>query len=234
LSIVDPRRWLVVARVRAGRRVALAVTAVATAAGLAVGPGLARDAAAQAVAGQPTLLLLPIVVNSSESPEYLRSGLADMLSARFIQAGRFEIIRVDDPRKATTRVADAIESAEEAGADFVLFGSFTRFGEGASLDMQAAATAEGEEGETLREIFVHSGSIGQVIPDLEDLVGKVTRFAIPDYTPVPASVGGGPGGVVPVRGDELSDLRRRIAELEQAVRALEQQAGGATAGPVLP
>jgi hypothetical protein len=169
---------------------------------------------------KPTLLLLPIVVHSSENPDYLRAGLADMLASRFIQAGSFEIIRVDEPRKATTRLADALDAAREEGTDFVLFGSFTRFGEGASLDMQAAATAEGEEGQTLREIFVHSGSIGQVIPDLTDLVGKVTRFAIPGFEPAPAAAA--PAAGAAPRRDDLADLRRRIAALEQAVQALEQ------------
>lgn len=171
--------------------------------------------------GKPKLLLLPVVVHSSESPDYLRAGLADMLASRFIQAGNFEVTLLDDPRKATTRIPTALAIAREEGADFVLFGSFTRFGEGASLDMQAAATAEGEDGETLREIFVHSGSIGEVIPDLKDLVGKVTRFAIPEYTPAPAAVAANPAPAGR-RDDNGSELRRRVAALEQAVRALEQ------------
>lgn len=194
-------------------------------AGCALAAALLAAPAAAQTAEKPTLLLLPIVVHSSESPDYLRAGLADMLASRFIQAGNFEIIRIDDPRKATTRLTDALDFAREEDADFVLFGSFTRFGEGASLDMQAAGTEEGEEGETLREIFVHSGSIGQVIPDLTDLVGKVTRFAIPDYIPVPAAAVEGAPGVAPARRDELSELRRRIAALEQAVRSLEQARG---------
>ncbi len=173
---------------------------------------------------KPKLLLLPVIVHSSESPDYLRAGLADMLASRFIQAGNFEVVLLDDPTKATTRIPVALAIAREEGADFVLFGSFTRFGEGASLDMQAAATAEGEDGQTLREIFVHSGSIGEVIPDLKDLVGKVTRFAIPEYTPAPAAVAPStaPAGR---RDDNTAELRRRISALEQAVRALEQSSG---------
>lgn len=185
--------------------------------------------AAQPASGQtekPSLLLMPIVVHSSENPGYLRDGLSDMLATRFIQEGNFEIMHVDDSRRATTRLSDALDAAREENADYVLFGSFTRFGEGASLDMQAAATAEGEEGETLREIFVHSGSIGEVIPDLTDLVGKVTRFAIPTYIPLPAARGDAPGTAAPTSRDEINDLRRRIAALEQAIRALEQSSDG--------
>jgi len=193
-----------------------------------VGLVLASTTAA-AQTDKPTLLLLPIVVHSSENPDYLRQGLSDMLASRFVQDGNFEIQRVEDARRATTRLTDALEAARDEGTDYVLFGSFTRFGEGASLDMQAAATAEGEQGETLREIFVHSGSIGEVIPDLTDLVGKVTRFAIPSYRPGPASVGQAPGGGAAASREEISDLRRRISALEQSIRALEQ--AGANAAP---
>lgn len=191
----------------------------------AVGLLLALGIPSAAFANEkPKLLLLPVIVHSSESPDYLRAGLADMLASRFIQAGNFEVVLLDDPTKATTRIPAALAIAREEGADFVLFGSFTRFGEGASLDMQAAATAQGEDGETLREIFVHSGSIGEVIPDLKDLVGKVTRFAIPEYTPAPAAVAPG-AAQVGRRDDNTAELKRRIAALEQAVRTLEQSSG---------
>jgi hypothetical protein len=171
---------------------------------------------------RPSIVLLPIVVHSSESPQYLRRGLADMMASRFEQGGLFRVIRIDDPALATTRIPVALEAAREVGGDFVLFGSFTRFGAGASLDMQAAATAVGEDGETLREIFVHSGSIGEVIPDLVDLVGKVTRFASTDYVP-PA-----PGSAVPAArapsgsSGSVADLRKRVEALERAILRLEE------------
>ena len=174
---------------------------------------------------KPKLLLLPIVVHSSENPAYLREGLSDMLVTRFIQEDNFDVIWADDASLATTHLERAVQEGQAQKADFVLFGSFTRFGEGASLDMQAASTAEGEQGSTLREIFVHSGSIGEVIPDLKDLVGKVTRFAIPQYRP------GSPGAestAAPASRVNLLDLQRRVSALEEAL----QSAG--PAGPAPP
>ncbi len=166
---------------------------------------------------KPTLLILPVVVHSSESPAYLREGLLDMLSTRFMQGGVFEVRLVENAEKATTLLPEALATGREAGTDFVLFGSFTRFGEGASLDMQAASTVPGEEDETLREIFVHSGSIGEVIPDLDNLVGKVTRFAVRDFQPVANSE----SGLDWVGNVELS---RRVKALEQAMRSLKEAA----------
>jgi TolB-like protein len=168
---------------------------------------------------KPTILLLPMVVHSSESPGYLRRGLSDMLMARFQQADQFVLIQVEDPAMATTQAAEAIEAGRNVGADFVLFGSFTRFGEGASLDMHAASTRPSGEEDSLREIFVHSGQIGEVIPDLADLVGKVTRFAIDDFSPV------SPGENEkdsPAPGSR-ADLLQRVRALERAVDSLQKK-----------
>ena len=130
-------------------------------------------------AAEPRLLMLPIVVHSAEDPDYLRSGLSDMLAARFERIGALDLVRGDMDSRGTTDVDKAFKLAREAGADYVLYGSFTRFGQGASLDVQCAPVpgAIGDEREPLREIFVHSGSIGEIIPDLDDLAGKVSRFA---------------------------------------------------------
>ena len=177
--------------------------------------GLAGMAQSQT---KPSILLLPMVVHSSESPEYLRGGLSDMLMARFQQADQFVLIQIEDPAMATTQAEEAIEAGRTVGADFVLFGSFTRFGEGASLDMHAASTSPSGEEDSLREIFVHSGEIGEVIPDLADLVGKVTRFAIDDFSPVSPDEDQ-KGSPVP---DSRADLLQRVRALERAVDSLQK------------
>lgn len=171
---------------------------------------------------KPSILLLPVVVHSSESPGYLRRGLSDMMMARFQQAGQFDLIEIEDPAMATTELDEAVEAGRSVGADFVLFGSFTRFGEGASLDMHAASTSsDGEEG-ALREIFVHSGRIGEVIPDLDDLVGKVARFAIEDFSPTAMSAEGPSGGE---RLAGRAEVEERVRKLEEAVEALQRKQG---------
>ncbi len=164
----------------------------------------------------PKLLLLPFVVHSAEDPEYLRGGLADMLSARFARIGAIDLLREDDPEKGTSKLEEALSTAREIGADYVLFGSFTRFGKGASLDVQCAPTAAGQAQEPLREIFVHSGSIGEIIPDLDELAGKVSRFARGEVIER-AVTAASPLGV-PAR--ELQNLTRRVAELEALVADL--------------
>ncbi len=175
-----------------------------------------------------TLAILPIVVHSADDPTYLRNGLADMLASRIDQAGGFEVIRVDEVEKGTTRLPEAIETAKDLGADFVLFGSFTRFGTGASLDMQCSSTNPDFEADPLREIFVHSGSIGEVIPDLDDLVGKVGRFAIPGFGDGPDVASAPPDGAP---ADAEASLEARVRALEKTVAELE---AAASVGPAEP
>ena len=180
-------------------------------------------------ADRTRIVLLPMVVHSSESPDYLRNGLADMLASRLERVREFEVVRIDAPDAATTNLDKALRQAEKAQAEFVLFGSFTRFGTGASLDVQCASTVVKAGTPPLREIFVHSGSIGDVIPDLDDLVGKVARFVIRDYADRPPSELA--AGAEPASSRSIADLERRIDALEAALRGLSQQISGDAAGP---
>jgi hypothetical protein len=182
-----------------------------------VGLGLAIVAAPAHAEGDPKILLLPIVVHSSEDPEYLRNGLADMLNARFSRIGGLEIIRPDDPEKGTTNLDHALDLARKAGADFVLYGSFTRFGRGASLDVQCSPTDESKARAPLREIFVHSGSIGEIIPDLDELAGKVSRFAKGEDVSSPAPAAPAATGSESGGNPDTEDLILRIEALETAL-----------------
>ncbi|MEE3326583.1 MAG: hypothetical protein VX252_04570 [Myxococcota bacterium] len=179
------------------------------------------------VAAKPVLLLLPVRVHSSENPTYLREGLTDMLQARFRQGGVFQLKQVTDPAQSTTNLSEAVAMAREENADFVLFGSFTRFGAGASLDMQAATTALGGSGDSMREIFVHSGSIAEVIPDLDELVGKVTQFANVES-----------GGLIVTPEDgaapQVESVSSQLQALQSRVEALEAKVGTGASLPAAP
>ena len=184
--------------------------------GVLVSAAIAYPLRASAEDEAPKLLLLPFVVHSAEDPEYVRGGLSDMLSARFARIGGIDLIREDDPEKGTSSLDEALTTARERGADYVLFGSFTRFGKGASLDVHCAPTATDQAQEPLREIFVHSGSIGEIIPDLDELAGKVSRFARGEV--IERSAGAAVSLGAPAR--EFEDLARRVAELEALVEDL--------------
>jgi TolB-like protein len=186
---------------------------------------------------KPTLALLPVVVHSSENPAYVQQGLADMLKSRFDREGVFTVVALEGDKYATTNLDAALKTARSVDAQYVLFGSFTRFGAGASMDMQVASTMPGKDGAPMREIFVHSGAMGEVIPDLTDLVGKCSRFAVSDYTPLQDTAEGpapaplfAPPSAAPsgTSSEEIADLVSRIKALEDA---LEEMQDGAPASP---
>ena len=176
---------------------------------------VAHPAAAESA---PKLLLLPVLVHSAEDPTYLREGLDDMLTARLERIGALALVEPDPNMPGTTQLARAREMGRRLGADYVLFGSFTRFGQGASLDVQCAPTASGRGQEPLREIFVHSGSIGDIIPDLDELAGKVSRFVRGE------AIETSPGAARPavaVSARDYQALLGRVSALEKSLADLE-------------
>ena len=190
---------------------------------------------------RPRIAILPVVVHSSDSRSYLREGLADMVTSRLEQIDTLDVVRVDDVAAATTRASEARETGREMEVDYVLFGSFTRFGEGASLDMQCIAVEEDETSQgPERQIFVQSGNIGNVIPDLDSLVGKISRFA-GGGAPTGPVAEASPGDADP---NSVAGLLIRVEALEALLRAqgIETTAAtptgpnpeGPVAGPALP
>lgn len=164
------------------------------------------------------IALLPMVVHSAESPEYVRAGLADMLTARLERVPDFDVIRIDEESAATTNLEKALRVARKAGARYVVFGSFTRFGMGASLDIQCAATDEYQTDDPSRDIFIHSGTLADVIPDLDDLVGKVARFVVAGYVETKGEKAANAPVLPSTRA--ITELRARVTSLEQALRDL--------------
>ncbi len=117
--------------------------------------------------------MLPVSVNTSlAESSHLSAGLADMVAARLEQNGQIVIIRLDAP--ATSREA-AIAAGKKAGAEYVLFGSYTQFGDGASLDLRCAPVIGGDADEP-RRVFIQAGSASEIIPKLGVLSESVARY----------------------------------------------------------
>ncbi|HEY8493272.1 MAG TPA: hypothetical protein VIN04_05225 [Myxococcota bacterium] len=178
---------------------------------LCAGPGAARAAARVRVA------LLPVVVHSSDNREYLQQGLADMLVARLGRDLRLAVIEVEDATAATTDVKAARAAGRAAGGAWVVFGSFTRFGEGASLDLKLARVDDDEEPQ---QVFAHAATLGALIPMLDGVSERITARVLGDGAAAPASVDAAPAAGGVASRAEVAELRRRVEALERAVDQL--------------
>jgi hypothetical protein len=186
--------------------------------------GASLLAAGGASAAPVRAALLPIAVHSSDDgSDYLSAGLAEMISARLEQSGGVSVVLVTGPPVATSELEKAVEAGRNAGADFVVFGAFTQFGAGASLDVQCAAVKADAETRP-RRIFVQSGTLGEIIPKLDDLAAKIARFM---------TSGSGAPPVAASDASELDEIRRRLDALERAVRT-EAARPAEPAKPVAP
>jgi TolB-like protein len=172
-------------------------------------------AAGSASAERVRVAVLPVVVHSGESRDYLRQGLADMLVARLGRDPRLAVIEVPDAAAATTDPAAARAAGRQAGGAWVVFGSFTRFGEGASLDLQLARVdGEGDP----QQVFAHAATLGGLIPMLDGVSERITARVLGGDAGTTAAVPGAPAATA--EGGEVAELRRRVEALERAVDQL--------------
>jgi len=173
---------------------------------LAAALALAAAAGGARAEERRTVAILPVVVHALEQQAYLRDGLADMLASRLGQQPGIGVIRVTDPAQATLDPEAARAAGRAVGAQWVLFGSFTRFGEGASLDILCVpVAAPGNPGP--RSIFVQSGQIAELIPRLDGLTERVALHV--NGRDAAALNASGAGRA------ELDELRRRVEALER-------------------
>lgn len=170
----------------------------------------------------PRVALVPIVVHSSASePHYLSDGLAEMLSARLEKSGEISVIRVESESGPTTRLGSVLELGRSVGADFVIYGSFTQFGQGASLDVRCAPL-NGSGPNPERRIFIQSGTVAEIIPQLDELAQKVERYVTKGAAPVsPPPPDPEPAAAAPtpsaVSAESYESLLRRVDALERKV-----------------
>jgi hypothetical protein len=205
----------------------------------AVFVSLAALATAASAKEAVRVVILPVVVHRAASESgYVSAGVADMLSARLEQVGGISVVRVENAKAATTDRETARRTADRLGGDYVLYGAFTQFGEGASLDIHGASVRGASAGDAAaRRVFIQSGTIGEIIPKLDMLVDKIVVFlreggaAVTTHAPAPAGASspqesdGGAGDAETIR-----ELRERVEALERAVyqAAIPEDASAAT------
>lgn len=201
----------------------------------------ATGASADADDDRIRVAILPMVVHAQEDQDYLRAGVADMLTARIGQSPEIAVIRVREPEKATTDPDVARLAGQELNAEFVIYGSLTSFGQGASLDARCL-TVGGSGPAAERSVFIQAGTLGEIIPRIDELAVKVvnyvveSEFGVPDVAAAPATALA-PVGAPPVAGEgadapgslrlEVESLRQRVEKLETMIYGNQGELGDA-------
>ena len=138
---------------------------------LAVRSSFAADpAAAKKVA------VLPFQINAAQDLSYLREGILDMLASRLAWEGKVQVIEKQLVKEAMAgrqgplNEAAARQVGKALGADYVLFGSLTVFGDSVSMDAQMVDLT-GDKAPVA--VFAQTKGMNEVIPRINDFAQDI-------------------------------------------------------------
>jgi len=126
------------------------------------------------------IAILPFTMNADRDLGFLRAGIVDMLSSRLAWKGKVEVIEEESVKKEVASVPGplnkkkAIMIGKALGADYVILGSLTVFGDSVSIDAKILDVAKSDE---LVTAFDQSKGMDGVIPTVnqfaEDINAKI-------------------------------------------------------------
>jgi TolB-like protein len=126
------------------------------------------------------IAILPFTMNADRDLSFLRKGIVDMLSSRLAWKEKVEVIEEEAVKKETASVPGplnkkkALMIGKALGADYVILGSLTVFGDSVSIDAKILDVAKSDE---LVTAFNQSKGMDGVIPTVnqfaEDINAKI-------------------------------------------------------------
>jgi TolB-like protein len=125
--------------------------------------------AAMALAKPLQVAIVPFKVNAEKDLSYLRDGIVDMLSSRLYWENKVDIINRQAVEKAASSISGTLNESKaqqlgkKLGADYVLFGSLTVFGNSVSIDAKMVDVTGKKQPLTF---FNQSQGMDQVIPSI--------------------------------------------------------------------
>jgi TolB-like protein len=135
-------------------------------------------AAGSAAETPKKVAILPFEINAPEDLSYLREGIMDMLASRISWEGKVEAIEEQlvkealSGREGPLNEAVAREVGTTLGADYVLFGSLTVFGESVSIDAKMVALKEDRPPVS---VYAQTKGMGEVIPRINDFAQDINN-----------------------------------------------------------
>ena len=122
--------------------------------------------------------VLPFQINAAQDLGYLREGILDMLASRLAWEGKVQVIEKNLVKEAMAgrqgplNEAAARQVGKALGADYVLFGSLTVFGDSVSMDAQMVDLSGDKAPVTL---FAQTKGMNEVIPRINDFAEDINN-----------------------------------------------------------
>ena len=172
--------------------------------------------------GPYKVAILPVAVNSPENVEFMREGLLDMLSSRIFLEGRVEVLEKRIVKKALSGLSGEIdaETAKKLGVqlevDYVVFGSLTKLGDSASLDLKMV-DIKGEKAAS--SVFVQAKKMEEIVNGVDEIARKVDEKILGYSLTPPAAVAKveKPSPEAPVAPAPLPGFRPAMPSRSQAM-----------------
>jgi TolB-like protein len=122
--------------------------------------------------------IVPFKVNAEKDLSFLKEGIVDMLSSRLFWEDKVRIINRQATEKASKAVGEPLNESKaraignQLGADYVLFGSLTVFGNSVSIDAKMADVSGKKQTLTF---FNQSQGMDQVIPSIDQFASDINE-----------------------------------------------------------
>lgn len=160
-----------------------------------------------------TVAILPFAVHSGENIDYVKKGVWDMLYSRLSSGGELDLVSRQAVQDAIARLNkqelqndDVRHLGGTLGADYVVWGSITKFGNSVSLDGKLMDIAGG--GSPVG-IFEQCQNLDEVIPKVNEFarkiqmhaLGKVPETVLPRQESYPPEAPGPAAAAVPGQKD---------------------------------
>jgi len=120
--------------------------------------------------------ILPVDIHSPEKLDYMREGLMEMLSTRVDLSGRVSVLEKGVVRKALAQIPGEMDTegakklGQDLGVDFVVFGSLTKLGDSASLDLKVVQV-KGDK--PVAPVFTQAKRMEEIINRVDDLARMI-------------------------------------------------------------
>jgi len=129
-----------------------------------------------------TVTVLPFTLNSAENIDYVKKGIAEMLSTRISVPNKIEVTNKDvvleELKKSNIKeitLIDVYKLGNKLKSDYVVWGSITKIGNSLSIDGKLIdiVASKSDMG-----IFTQSQNLDEVIPKINDFSQRIVQHIL--------------------------------------------------------